>query len=204
MKTSQIAATALALSIGAGGYAVGRGLAPHTDSASGRLSSASTPTTTPVTTPQPPSPAPTTTVPVTHHNPVESQGPTPPQPHTTRPTIVVSKGRCGTGTATATASVQIDPARATADTDYVESGTVHLANAVDKPITLDQLVVHLDYGDGSFETVVPAGADNLGLAPGESKDLSFSRTTARPVQSVSIAGFGYHTTGQAQCAAVPA
>ena len=45
--------------------------------------------------------------------------------------------------------------------------------------------------------------DNLGLAPGESKDLSFSRTTARPVQSVSIAGFGYHTTGQPQCVATP-
>src|SRR5206468_2231197 len=105
--------TAVALSIAAGAYAAGHGLATHTEAASGRLSGATTPTTPPVTSPPPPPPVVTTTVPVSHHDRVDGsrQTPTPapttPRPHTVPPTIVVANGRCGAGTATATANVQI-------------------------------------------------------------------------------------------------
>ncbi len=210
MKPSQIAATALVLSIGAGAYTAGYELANHPDSASGVPTVATVPVpTTRVTIPvlvPPPAASTTTTVPVIQPHNVDGprRTPNPPPRPTPPPTTVVTHGRCGTGTATATASVEIAPAEKTADTDYVESGNVHLVSGMDKPITVDQLVVHLDYGDGTFETVTPAGADGIGLAPGESKDLGFSRTTARPVQDVSIAGFGYHTTGQPQCVATPA
>jgi len=126
-------------------------------------------------------------------------------PPATTPATVVVSGDCGTGTADAGVRATTFPRNKTANTDYETDATVNVNNRIDKPIQIDALSIRLNYEDGGVQDVVFNSAIGNVVQPGNTAQYGVAVNTGqRPVHSVNLQSFGFHTQGHPECTGRPA
>jgi len=222
---SPIVAGSIAVSVFAGGFAIGHFIndnggsttkASGDSQALGQVSTttpgSSTSTTAATVAPQTGAPSPATTAASTAHPGAGSQSSavTGTQTQTASPpvtsTVVVSRTDCGSGSASATVASRTFPRSATADTDYETDITVTVHNGIDKAIQIDTLSVHLVYQDGGTQDVVFNNAIGNVLQPGVTNNYGVSLNTGKrqvATNGVSLQSFTFHTAGHPECAGRP-
>jgi hypothetical protein len=126
-------------------------------------------------------------------------------PPATTPATVVVSGDCGTGTADAAVSATTFPRSKTANTDYETDATARVNNHIDKPIQIDALSIRLTYEDGGVQDVVFNNAIGNIVQPGSTAQYGVALNTGqRPVHTVNLQSFGFHTQGHPECTGRPA
>jgi hypothetical protein len=126
-------------------------------------------------------------------------------PPATTPATVVVSGDCGTGTADAAVSATTFPRNKTANTDYETDATVNVNNRIDKPIQIDALSIRLTYEDGGVQDVSFNNAIGNIVQPGNTAQYRVALNTGqRPVHTVNLQTFGFHTQGHPECTGRPA
>ena len=223
---SGIAAGSLAIAVFAGGFAVGHGVhnSSSTKKAAGkphvlgqvfaRNPDTSTTSTTSAVTLSPVSPpgtsAPSAATATTAQPSAGSQSSTNTQvtttsPPATTPATVVVSGECGTGSADAGVTATTFPRSKSADTDYETDATVNVNNRINKPIQIDALSIRLTYEDGGVQDVAFNNAIGNIVQPGTTAQYGVALNTGqRPVHTVNLQTFGFHTQGHPECTGRPA
>ena len=216
---SGIAAGSVAIALFAGGFAVGHGV--HNSSSKSKAagkpqvlgqvfarnpdtSSSTTPVTlSPVSPPGTSAPAPATTSTTaaggqsTTNTTAQVTVTSPPA---TTPATVVVSGDCGSGTADAGVNATTFPRSESANTDYETDATVNVNNHINKPIQIDALSIRLTYEDGGVQDVAFNNAIGNVVQPGTTSSYGVALNTGRrPVHSVNLQSFGFHTQGHPEC-----
>ena len=126
-------------------------------------------------------------------------------PPATTPATVVVSGECGTGSADAGVTATTFPRSKSADTDYETDATVNVNNRINKPIQIDALSIRLTYEDGGVQDVAFNNAIGNIVQPGNTAQYGVALNTGqRPVHTVNLQTFGFHTQGHPECTGRPA
>jgi hypothetical protein len=153
------------------------------------------PPTTVATAPKPaPKPATPASVPASS---VRSSPVAPKQPPVTHLVTVTSNLDCGPGGATG--HVALSTLRAGSLGAYVSDGTITISNSLRSPIHIDNLVVKIDFADGTSDTIPVADASGITIGAGADDSFHTSLNTQKQPTAAAIATLDFHVTGGQPC-----
>jgi hypothetical protein len=119
------------------------------------------------------------------------------RPPTTHLVTVTSIVDCGPGGATADIALSTDKTGSTGT--YVSDGTIAVTNSLRRPIQIDNLVVKVDFADGSSDTIRLADASGVTINTGGDNILHTSLNTEKQPAAAAIDTLDYHVAGEQRC-----
>jgi hypothetical protein len=118
-------------------------------------------------------------------------------PPVTRLVTVTSIVDCGNGGATA--NIALSTIKDWSTGTYVSDGKITVTNSLQRPIQIDDLVVRIDFADGTSDTIRLGDASGATLNTGGDNVLHAPLNTTKEPTAAAIDTLDYHVAGEQRC-----